>query len=85
MAREFSILVIKISVPPMSIIWSMMTAIFERSTMELTATQLASSKLVIVGARLPGVILTALSSIDRSTLYVHSTKRWAARDRQYTG
>lgn len=38
-----------------------------------TATHPSSSKLVIVGARLPGVILLTDGSSLRGTLYVQST------------
>lgn len=48
--------------------------------MQLTATQSGSpSKALTVGARLPGVILAAAASFDRSMLYWHRTCFCAAR------
>ena len=52
---------------------SMTVAIFFFSTMELTATQPSSSRAVIVGARLPGVIFEATESPERRMLYGHRT------------
>lgn len=52
---------------------SMTVAIFFFSTMELTATQPSSSRAVIVGARLPGVICEATDSPERGMLYWQRT------------
>jgi hypothetical protein len=49
----------------------MTVAMFFFSTMELTATQLGSSRAVTVGARLPGVIVDAVASFSRGMLYWH--------------
>ena len=47
--------------------------------MQLKATQSTSSREVIVGARLPGVIRLPISSLARGMLYWQSTYFWAAK------
>jgi hypothetical protein len=69
-----------ISVAPTCVSSSMTVAIFFFSTMALTATQPSSSSCVIVGALLPGVILEASWSFDRSMLYWQRTYFCAATD-----
>jgi hypothetical protein len=56
----------------------MAMAISFLSTMACTATHPSSSSALTVGARRPGVILRAASSLARSTLYVQRTYFWAA-------
>jgi hypothetical protein len=63
-----SIFVTIISVAPMALKSSITLAMFFLSTIACTATQSSSSKLLTVGARLPGVILEALARFLRSTL-----------------
>jgi len=67
---------------PASVSLSITTAISLRSTIAETATQPLSSNELTVGARLPGVILAAVSSLGRSMLYVHKTYFWAATHSQ---
>lgn len=69
----------RISHAPASVNLSMATAICLRCTMTLMATQPLSSSEVTVGARLPGVICLAMSSLERSMLYVQRTYFWAAK------
>jgi hypothetical protein len=64
---------------PASVSLSMATAICLRCTMTEMATQPLSSSEVTVGARLPGVICLAVSSFERSMLYVQRTYLCAAR------
>jgi hypothetical protein len=66
------------SVAPTSVRLSMTIAMFFFSTMVLTATQPASSRELIVGARRPGVIFVAASSLLRETLYWQRTYCCAA-------
>ena len=73
MVLEFSILVTRMSVAPMAVSSSMAFETFLRNTMAETATQPLASRLLTVGARLPGVILEACSRLLRSTLYVQRT------------
>ena len=47
----------------------MTVAILSFNTIELTATHSGSSKAVMVGARLPGVIFAAVSRAFRAMLY----------------
>ena len=68
---EFAIFSTKISVALVS--WSITMAIVFFSTIELMATQSASSSAVIVGARLPGVIVAALVRRERGILYWQRT------------
>jgi len=75
---EFSIFVTMRSVAPTSVNLSMAIAISFLSTIACTATQPSSSNALTVGARRPGVILRAISSFDRSMLYVHRTYFCAA-------
>jgi hypothetical protein len=56
----------------------MTTAMFFFATITLTATQLPSTRGVMVGARFPGVILVAASRFDRSMLYTQRTYCCAA-------
>jgi len=62
----------------MAVSSSMALETFLRKTMAETATQPLSSRLLTVGALLPGVILAAWSRLLRSTLYVQRTYFWAA-------
>lgn len=57
---------------------SITTAISFFNTMALTATHPSSSSAVVVGARIPGVILVASASFVRGKLYWHNTLRFAA-------
>lgn len=57
------------SVAPVAVNSSITVAIAFFSTIEDTATHPSSSKVVTVGARLPGVIAQALGSNDRGMLY----------------
>ena len=66
---ELAISSTKISVAPTFVSSSITLAICFFSTIELTATQFCISNAVIVGARLPGVILVAVSRSARATLY----------------
>lgn len=68
----------KISDAPTLVNSSMTVAICFFSTIELTATQPASSRAVMVGARLPGVMLDAVASSERGMLYWQRTYFWAA-------
>ena len=65
----FTIFKTKISVAPTAVSSSITVAIFFFSTIQLTATHSASSRDVIVGARLPGVIFVAFGRSVRGTLY----------------
>ena len=60
---------VKISTAPTAVNSSMTVAIRFFSTIELTATHASSSRAVMVGARLPGVILVASSRRRREMLY----------------
>lgn len=75
---EFAMFSTSISVAPTLVNSSILFAICFFSTMELTATQSWSSSVVIVGARLPGVIFVAVSRSARGTLYWQRTYFWAA-------
>ena len=66
------------SVAPTAVKSSMTVAIRFFSTMLLTATQSASSRAVMVGARFPGVILVAVWRRERGMLYWQRMKDWAA-------
>lgn len=68
----------RISVAPTLVNPSITVAICFFSTMELTATQPSSSRAVMVGARLPGVMLDAVANWARGILYWHSTYFCAA-------
>jgi len=70
---EFSIFVTRISSAPTNSNLSIVSAIILLSTITLTATHPSSSSGLTEGALLPGVILLAASSFERSILYVHST------------
>jgi len=72
-ALVFAILSTRISVAPTAVSSSITVAIFFFSTIELTATQPSSSSALMVGARLPGVILVAFVSVSRLTLYWQRT------------
>ena len=63
----------KISVAPILVSSSITVAICFFSTIELTATQPSSSSAVMVGARLPGVMLDAVASSPRGILYWQRT------------
>jgi hypothetical protein len=76
--RELAMFNTKISVAPTEVSSSITVAIFFFSTMELMATQPASSRVVTVGARLPGVIFDAVASFSRGMLYWQRTYLWAA-------
>ena len=69
----FAIARTNMSVAPTSVSLSMTVAICFFSTIELTATQPSSSKALMVGARLPGVIFVADWSFERWTLYWQRT------------
>lgn len=70
---EFSIFSTRISFAPQAVNSSITVAMRFDSTMALTATQPAFSSVVIVGAVVPGVILVAVSSSERSMLYWQRT------------
>lgn len=52
--------------------WSITSAIFDLSTIELTPTHSGSSRGEIVGARRPGVTAVAVERVARRTLYWHT-------------
>lgn len=75
---EFSISITKISVAPHANKSSMTVAIRSTSTMALTAIQSLSYSAVMVGARLPGVMVVAVWRSGRGMLYWHRTYFCAA-------
>lgn len=77
---ELAICNTRISVAPTAVSSSITVAIIRFSTIELTATQSASSSAVIVGALMPGVIRVAASKTVRWTLYWHRTYFCAANN-----
>lgn len=82
---EFAMFSTNMSVAPQAVSSSITDAIFSFSTIELIATQSGSSRAVIVGARLPGVIFVAISKSFRATLYWQRTNFWAAAYDQLLG
>ena len=76
---ELAILSTNMSVAPQAVSSSMTVAMFSFSTIELTATHAGSSRAVMVGARLPGVIFAAVSRPFRATLYWHRINFCAAK------
>ena len=76
---ELAMLSTNISVAPQAVNSSMTVAMFSFSTIELTATHAGSSRAVMVGARLPGVIFAAVSRPFRATLYWQRMNFCAAR------
>ena len=77
---ELAILSTNMSVAPQAVSSSMTVAMFSFSTIELTATHAGSSRAVMVGARLPGVIFVAVSRPSRATLYWQRMNFCAARN-----
>lgn len=67
-----------ISVAPQAVSSSMTVAMLSFSTMALTATHSGSSRAVMEGALLPGVILVAVLRPDRAMLYWQRMNFWAA-------
>ena len=76
---ELAISSTNISVAPQAVSSSMTVAMSSFSTIELTATHAGSSRAVMVGARLPGVIFAAVSRPFRATLYWQRMNFCAAR------